>query len=276
MLVSSPDKKRKDYLDFSGDLSEVTTETNIRNVNLFSLSDRTVIDMMSSRDSEITVDKLIGALKTYFDIILVDLGHELTNINTHTAIKCNKIIGVADQSLKSVYHLQKSINTMATLAIPLAKANKVVLNKTLTDVNSNTAKVIEDAGLVIIGEIPFSLEIAKHGVTGKRIYTKTTNNNDIHSFSSVIDLLVDDLVQETPLNAKYTNKKLVEEAKALEKSPAKVATVVTQHEEPTASDNFVIERPTYNPDIMETSKPPKLIKTPVDDDEDDINETIDI
>lgn len=204
MLVNKPDQlNRKDLLDFSGDLSKVITQTSYRNVSLVSMTNRTIVDMLSSSDSELTVEKLMGSLKSYFDVILVDLSYETTNISTHSAIKCNRIINVVDQSLKSVYHLRKSINTMVTLAVPLAKADRIIINKIVPDVLSNTNKVIADSGLRVIGEIPFSQEIAKAGVTGKRLYAPKATNRDIYTFSSVINSILTDVIHTTPLNEKY-------------------------------------------------------------------------
>jgi MinD-like ATPase involved in chromosome partitioning or flagellar assembly len=250
MLMDSADSKRKDYLDFNGDLSDIIVKTAYKNLHLLSMSNRTIVDMLSSRDSELTVDKLISSMKSFFDIVLVDLSYELTNINTHTAIKCNKIINVADQSLKCVYNLRKSINTMSTLAIPLAKANKVVLNKVIADVLTNTRGVISDAGLTVLGEIPFSKDLATAGVSGKRIYAGSTANNDIHAFSSVINSILDDIVQATPLNAKYTDPQAVEESKSrgkdtkvdFEDTSESIGDFITEVEAP-PEEEAVIEQP---------------------------------
>lgn len=213
MLISTPDNDRKDFLEFSGDLSEVVLTTQYRNVHVVTMRNRTIVDMMSSKDNQLTIEKLMGSLKSFFDVILVDLSYELTHINTYTAIKCNKIINIADQSLKCVYNMRKSLNTMATLAVPLAKANKIVLNKVVPDVITNTRGVIEEAGLTVLGEIPFSLEIAKHGVAGKRIWASSTSNKDIFAFSEVINAIVEEIIQPTPLNTKYLNKNAVEGSK---------------------------------------------------------------
>lgn len=206
MLVNKAEQPTKDLLDFSGELSDIVTVTNYRGINLVSLSNRFIADMLSATDNEVIVDKVIGALKSYFDVILVDLTYELTNINTYSAIKCNRIFNVTDQSLKSVYHLRKSINSMVTLAVPVAKANHIIINKVVPDVLSNTAKVAEEAGLKVVGEIPLSYEIAKLGVTGKRVYASKTTDKDIFAFSSVIDSVANTILQVTPLNEKYLTK----------------------------------------------------------------------
>ena len=201
--ISEKTKSGKDFLDFNGDVSEVSVTTKYRNVYLISLQDRGIIDMMSSRDSDVTVEKVIGALKSYFDIILVDLSSEPSNTSIYTAIKCNKIINVADQSIKCMYNLRKSINTMATLAVPFAKANRVVFNKVVPDLITNTIGVLEQAGMNVIGEIPLSIEIARQGVSGKKIWSSFSSSGDITQFSETINLIVDEIVQKTPLNAKF-------------------------------------------------------------------------
>jgi MinD-like ATPase involved in chromosome partitioning or flagellar assembly len=257
MLVASSDSKRKDYLEFNGELSDIIVKTDYKNLHLLSMHNRTIVDMLSSRDSELTVDKLVGALKSFFDIVLVDLSYELTNINTHTAIKCNKIINVADQSLKCVYNLRKSINTMATLAIPLAKANKVVLNKVIPDVLTNTKGVISEAGLTVIGEIPFAKEIATAGVSGKRIYAGATANKEVHTFSSVINAILDDIIQVTPLNEKYIDPQAVESSNSkgsnavVQDTSESVGEFITAAEEPVEEESFmqqpVVESPVEEP-----------------------------
>lgn len=202
-LLGGGELRGKDFLDFNGDLSEVIYKTQYKNVHLLALENRTLIDMLSSKDNEVIVDKLIGLLKAYFDVILIDLSYELTNLATHAAIKCNKVINVADQSFRCIYHLRKSLNLMATLAVPLAKANSVVLNKVLPDVLTNTRGVLQEAGLNVLGEIPFSVEIAKLGVAGKRVWNPRSPSKDIVQFSGVINSVVENIIDVTPLNKKY-------------------------------------------------------------------------
>lgn len=200
MLMEGSDSKRKDYLEFDGDLSEVVLPTAFKNISLASLYNRTLVDMLSTRDSELTVDKLMGSLKSYFDIILVDLSYEPTNLYAYTAIKCNRVINVADYSLKCIYNLRKSLNTMTTLAVPFAKANRVVINKVIPDIVTNVKGVMQEAGLRVIGEIPYSLTVARLGLAGKRIWSNKTADKDIYVFSSVINAIVQDILVVTPLN----------------------------------------------------------------------------
>ncbi|MNV38273.1 hypothetical protein D3C71_1298190 [compost metagenome] len=211
MKEESENKDRKDFLDVDDDLSKIVINTKINRVKLFCLNNRSILDMLSSRDSELVVDKLIKLLKAYFDIVLVDLSYELTNITTYCSIKCNKVINIADESLKCMYNLAKSLNLMATLATPIAKGNLIVLNKVLPDVLSNTKGVISNAKLTLLCEIPFSKDIAVAGVSGKLIYTASSSSKDEVAFSNAIDNVVNFIIDKTPLNAKYVDDLTVEE-----------------------------------------------------------------
>lgn len=190
----------KDIFDFDVLASDVAFPTKYSNLYIVSFKDRTVIDMMSSRDSEQLISRLIDSLKSFFDIILIDLSYEMTSIVAHAAVKCNKIINVVDMSLKSMYNLKKSINTMSTMAIPLAKANKVVLNKVVPDMLVNSKTALSEAGLKVIGEVPFSYEIAKMGVTGALIHGSSSQDDGVLAFNDVLKVIVDDILQKTPLN----------------------------------------------------------------------------
>ena len=48
----------------------------------------------------------------------------------------------------------------------------------------------------VVGEIPFSQEIAVKGVSGKIIWTTSTTSKDILAFSEVINTVVDDITQK--------------------------------------------------------------------------------
>ena len=84
-------EKEPDILDFAGDMSKIVRNTSYPNIYIAQLENRTVVDMLSGKDTEANITKLIANLKTYFDIILVDLCAEMTNVNIYSAIKCNKI-----------------------------------------------------------------------------------------------------------------------------------------------------------------------------------------
>ncbi|MFA8997933.1 AAA family ATPase [Clostridioides difficile] len=204
---------QKDILDYSGDISEVTSPTKYKNIYLIDFRERTIADMFSSRDSDVILAEMIDTCKTSFDVILVDLSsYELTNMNTRAAIKCNKIISVADQSIKCLSNLKKSLNTQATLAIPFLKANKVVLNKVSEEVLAFTQKAFKDVEMTILGQIYFSEEILKAGINGNKIWEENPRE-DFKNFSDVINNIIDEILDITPKN----NQLLIDKDKLDEK-----------------------------------------------------------
>ena len=204
-LLSTVELKDKDpdVLDFSGDLSKIVRNTSYSNIYVAQLENRSIIDMLSGKDTEAGITKLIANLKSYFDIILIDLSYELTNTCIYSAIKCNKIIQVADTSLKCLYYIKKSINTMVTLGVPLAKCNKVVLNKELQNVVLGVDTALSEAGLDIIARIPLSMDIAIYCASGKRIYGAMSKEKGISAFNIAVDSILNTIIEKTPLNMDY-------------------------------------------------------------------------
>lgn len=253
LLLKGVDAQRSDFLSFTGELSDITLATSLKNVTLISMYNRTIVDMLSSRDNSDTMIRLIGTLKSYFDVILIDLSHEMTNINTHAAIKCNRIINVADQSIKSMYHLKKSLNNLATLAVPLAKADRIILNKVVPDVLTNTTGVIKEVGLHLVGEIPLSLEIAKAGVSGSKVWTKSKTNKDIKEFSSVIDDLLEMIITITPLNLEQVTG---EEEKGGKAQKEEIVDEFISEEDSTdeSVEEETLDSPVINTSVLEPSK----------------------
>lgn len=203
--VNKGKEKEPDILDFAGDMSQIVRNTAYPNIYIAQLENRTVIDMLSGKDTESGITKLIANLKTYFDIILVDLSYELTNISIHSAIKCNKIFHVADTSLKCLYYIKKSVNTMVTLGVPLAKCNKVIVNKMLDNVDLGVESTLKEAGMDIVGGIPLSMDIAIFCASGQRIYGGMSKDKGVTEFNKLINKVLENIVEKNPLNSSYVN-----------------------------------------------------------------------
>lgn len=236
-LLSSSELKSKelDILDFSGELSKVIRNTSYTNVYIAQLEHRTVVDILSGKDTEEGIVRFIANLKSYFDIILVDLSNELTNLNIHSAIKCNKIYQVADTSLKCLYYIKKSINTMVTLGVPLAKSNKVILNKELDDVVLGIDKALEDAGLEIVARIPLSYDIAIACASGKRVYGALNRDKGVTAFNIAIENILNDMIEKTPLNSKFLD--VSKELERMERQNSKNKDYLVEE----SGEEFVIE-----------------------------------
>ena len=193
-LVGDAAQDKKDWFDFDGsNLSDCQVKTKFNNVYLLSFINRTVTDMLSSKDNPKLVYDTITALKTYFDVILIDLSSEPTNISMHMALQCNQIYTVLDSSMNCISNIGKSLNYMATLAVPFDKMKKTILNKNDANVNAGIKGALSEVHLDVIATIPNSIEIAKYGIIGKRVWTTTANHKDIIEFNKAIKAIVTDI-----------------------------------------------------------------------------------
>lgn len=202
-LVTGVDEERKDLLDFKSDLTDIVVETNIKGVDLISMYNRGMVDLLSNKDSEITINALISAVKSYYDVVLIDLSNELSQISTISAIKSNKLFLVSDQSMRTIYNLRKTLNGLSTLGVPVIKSKNVILNKVIKGVNSNTGKVLTEAGLNVVGTIHNSNKIATKGITGATVYDTTSVDPDILKFNKVIDDITANIIGNTELISEY-------------------------------------------------------------------------
>lgn len=211
LLEEQPAPTSKDLLDFSGNLEAVVQKTKYPEVYLVALNNRTFIDLLSSKDAANVMDALLDRLKSYFDIILIDLATtELSNIAIHAAIQCNKIYTVAEGNLKSIVNLKKSFNQRASLAVNFSKANNIILNKIIPSVPF-PEKVVTDLGLNIVGEVPLSVDIALMDSSMKPMWRSLSKDHGVLAYSHVIDTIFGEIVQTTPMTGHLEAAKTEEE-----------------------------------------------------------------
>ena len=202
LLGCSGDNKY-DIIDYTRGIKigEIVNESRHGNVSVVGFKDRTVVDLVAVTETLGDFDKLLNELKMFYDIILIDLSHEPSNVATQAAIKCNKIFMVCDESVKSTSNLIHAYNYITTLGVSLTKCRRIILNKT-TAINTGIRGTISDLKLEIFGEIPFSEAIYNRGVAGKPFYGMATRDSTITEAHILIEKLRKDIIEETPLNRK--------------------------------------------------------------------------
>lgn len=205
LLGSSDDTP--DILDFARGMNfgEIVNSTNYNNVYTVGFKDRTVTDLVAVTEDTATFDKLLEELKKFYDIIIIDLSHEPSNFATEAAIKCNKIFMVCDTSMKATSNIVKSYNYITTLGVSLTKCKRVILNKTI-NVSSGINAIFDELKLEKFGEIPFSDIIYKQGVAGKPYYGMPTRDAGVTEAHILIDKLVNDIIEKSPVNKKNIKK----------------------------------------------------------------------
>lgn len=208
-VLLGADKTKRDLLDYSGSVDQIAhhiAKTKLKNVSLVTTVDRTIIDMIEKDDAKAPL-KLLHDLKLLFDVIIIDLSSEPTTLVTELAIKCNKIISVADQTAKCIYHVKDTLNRYATLAVPLEKMKLCMLNKTVEGVKTSTVQSLEGAGLQVIGQIPYNKEVARLGITGDVVMAFGGETEGFFQFERIITLIAESVLDRTPLNEEHHREK---------------------------------------------------------------------
>lgn len=258
LLEPQKTEEEKDIMDFSGDnLSQIAYKTRYSNIYLVSFKNRVLADMLSSKECQATVEKLFESLKMFFDIILVDLSHEPTWATTISALKCNRIYTILTPDVSCLSVLQKSMNSLASTGVPVYKMRKVIINRNVADVNTGVYKALKSFDLQIMGDVPFSVDIARYGLTGTRIWGAISNRPAVTVFNKVIDGLLDDICQINETNAvKIRTEAENVKMEDLEKASADENISMFEDEKPTKPVK-------QKQSAVEVAKPTRLGKQPV-------------
>lgn len=210
-LLVTQDLPARDWFDYSGNLSEIVCDTRLHGVKYIGFYQRTLNDMLSTRDCRALVDTLMAALKNVFDIILVDLSDETTNVSAYTAIQCNRIYSIVTPDLACQSGFVTSINTAVTLAVPAYKLRTCILNKSVGGAfDSKMLKILSDTGFKLLTQIPYSPELLKLNLMGERIWGAATTNADVTQANTALTTVLQDILEVTDKNKrKITDNTLV-------------------------------------------------------------------
>lgn len=197
--ISSDATSMIDWLSLEVELPKRIIDTKFKRVSLLGCYNRRITDAFSTADSMALVDTTFDKLKELFDVILVDLSHEFTQISAGSALKCNKIFTVVDPSAYCVTNITQSLNNLATSAVPFSKFKNVIVNKSTPKGVNGLGLALSRNNLDTVATIPFSKDIYQCGVSGRSIWGNASASYGIGEFNSAIDALLCSIVNETPL-----------------------------------------------------------------------------
>lgn len=192
------EKGKGDIFDYARGtkLADTLYSSKYQQIKVAGFKRRTVIDMVSiSEDSDVIV-KYIDELKNYFDVILVDLSQETTNMAIFASIKCNKIFTVADTSRKCLGNVLNSINYTTTLGTSYAKCRRLIVNKDIPEVNSGVKVLNDEFKFNTVATIPFTKSIVQMGIAGKPFWGMPTKEQAITDAHIAIQAVVDDILEK--------------------------------------------------------------------------------
>lgn len=151
---------------------------------------RTVVDFLSTNDSNTLVDIALATLHSKFDIILIDCCHEMSAVNTACLQQAQQVIQVWNDSPSVVANLEGYITNAITLSCPLDKMRYVVANRMSKDAMGSLNELAKQYRCRIIATNYLSEELYLNTVIGKRLFRCESTNDLVAKYTECIIMIV--------------------------------------------------------------------------------------
>ena len=190
----------KDWFSADVSIPERIIDTRYKRVSLLGCFNRRLTDAFSASDTIRLVDETMDVLKGLFDIIIVDISHEWSQIAMTMPRYCNKIFTVVDPSSRCVNNLMESLNNLAICAVPFHKYTSAIINKSSKSGLLGIDGILKRSKLDPVAVIPFSQKIFENGTMGRSNWAIATPDPTIEQYNQAIDTLLVSLINESPLH----------------------------------------------------------------------------
>lgn len=159
-----------------------------KNISVLSFAgkDRTILDMVGTLDSAELMDYAVDAVSDKFDIILIDLCDEPSNVNVTAMQKAQQVIQVWSDSVPCMASITQSISNNVILSCPLDKMRYVVENKTIDDTMGNLDSLYKEYGFRRLSHCGLSYEIARVASLGHILWGYGTFEATVVDFNNCI------------------------------------------------------------------------------------------
>lgn len=179
-----------------------------RKVSVLSFKNRTIVDLLSTQDSAAAVELAFSQLATKFDIILIDICNEPTNISTTAMQLAHKLIQVWSNSVTTMRNVENFITNNVICSCSMDKMRYVVTSMTVDDIPTNWDELMKKFHFKHLAHVGMSMEIAHMLATGRILFNAAVNSPDVQQFNDCITDIVCNLLNINPetgkSNATYT------------------------------------------------------------------------
>lgn len=179
-----------------------------RKVSVLSFKNRTIVDLLSTQDSAAAVEFAFSQLATKFDIILIDICNEPTNISTTAMQLAHKLIQVWSNSVTTMRNVENFITNNVICSCSMDKMRYVVTSMTVDDIPTNWDELMKKFHFKHLAHVGMSMEIAHMLATGRILFNAAVNSPDVQQFNDCITDIVCHLLNINPetgkSNATYT------------------------------------------------------------------------
>lgn len=233
----------------------VLTSSINKRIGVLSFSNRGILDLVSSSDDEDLVTYAVNEVSSRYDIILIDICREPSQIvlgalhNAHTVVQ---VWGNAPHQLRNV---EGSIRDNVALSCPIGKMRCVVTSNTVDDVKTDWDVLIKQYGFQHIAHVGMSVDIARVNVIGKTLFNYPSNSEDIQEFNDCIHDIVGHLlgIENTKVDEKGTiTTEDIMEGRVSGTLMNKVVNSKDKAEVVISSPDNINELPTFSDDLGDT------------------------
>lgn len=191
-------KKQEDWFSLGFTKKSVLNQSKLNSrISVLAFKDRNIVDLASTADNESLVQLAYTQLATKFDIILVDVCSEPSNIAMAAMQYAHKIIQVWSNAPHVMRNVDQFIKNATILSIPTDKMRYVVSSMTVDDIPMNWDAVMEKYKFKHLAHVGMSMEIARILATGKMVYEFASRHEDVAEFNECILDIVAHLVIPT-------------------------------------------------------------------------------
>lgn len=197
------DKEIVDWFDMGFTRKSVLNISSIdRKVSVLSFQNRSIIDMLSTSDNASLVELTFSQLATKFDIILIDLCHEPTNVATSCLQLAHKLIQVWSNGEAVLRNVESFVKNNIICSCSMDKMRYVITSMTVDDVPTDWESLLKKYHFKHLGHIGMSMDIANYIASGQKLYNAATKSSAIQEFN---DCITDILCHLLNITSETTN-----------------------------------------------------------------------
>lgn len=164
-------------------------------IHLLSFKGRSIVDFISSQESEELVQLAFAQLLDKYDIFLVDLSNEPSSVSAVSMQMCHRVIQVWNNSPSSLALIPQRIEDCITCCCNLEKMNTVVTSNVIDDIKTDWDVILEKYKVKRISSMPMSLSVARVVAMGKLPFDYQSKEEGILLYNDFISGVVSTIVE---------------------------------------------------------------------------------
>lgn len=156
------------------------------NINVLCFTNRSIVDALSSSDTEELVTVAFKQLESRYDIILVDVSNESTVISTTAMNKSHTVFQVWSNDVPTLNTIPSFIKNVTTLACTVDKLRYVITSKVIKDIKTDWDSILGHYGFKHLASTPDSADVARISASGKLMWGYPSNTDGVRAYNDAV------------------------------------------------------------------------------------------